>query len=271
MAVRRTWWVKLRRADKHFGDFKCEFERLRDGDYPYRVSTEIKSHGKVDYLIVRGYLPAPTDAFDDIAAIVGDLIANARSAMDHVCVALTGNEKAQFPIFVENIWQPDPDPRTGKNRNKGRRDSFSKDTKGMPAAALALVKRLQPHMTIPQRPEDDPLAILNRISNADKHRTLMVTSRYVYNDRATVMLPGWPVPQLISEPRRKRMDGAILGTLPVSWPPDATPEVKASGGIEIGLKEAPSLNWDWEVPITLENILKYVGSAVVAPLDAHVT
>ena len=49
MSVRRTWWAKLRRAEKHLGDFKNEFSKLRDGDYSYRVSHEIKSNGNVDF------------------------------------------------------------------------------------------------------------------------------------------------------------------------------------------------------------------------------
>ena len=66
------------------------------------------------------------------------------------------------------------------------------------------------------------------------------------------------------------MDGAVLAAIPRSWPHQAALEVKASGGIEIGLKEAPSHNWDWEVPDTLDTIIRYVRAAAVKPLHGYV-
>jgi hypothetical protein len=270
MAVRRTWWVKLRRAEKHLGDFKGEFVRLRDTDNPYRISYEIHSHNNMDWLTVRGYLhPLPDDG-DDIAAIIGDFVANTRAAMDHICVALTGRDDVQFPIFVEDIWKPDIDPRTGKDRNQGRRNSFAKNTRGMPADALALIERLQPHAASPQNPEGDALALLNRISNADKHRTLMTMSRYIYSPTITVNGPGLTESVILPRYDWKGMDGAVIATIPGAWPVHTALEVKASGGVEIGLKEAPSNNLDWEVPDTLNTVLKHVQAAVIKPLDGYI-
>jgi hypothetical protein len=271
MTIRRTWWVKLRRAEKHLREFNQYFLWLRDTEQPYSVSCEIKSSDNVDYLIVRGYLPPlPVDG-DDIAAIIGDLIANTRSALDHICVALTGHDHAQFPIFMEDVWQPNIDPATGKDRNKAGRDRFTKMTHGTPAAALTIVKSVQPYAASPQDPELNALALLNRISNADKHRTLLVMSSDMHNAKATVSVPGFVKPTVITEPRRERGDGAILGSMPVSWPPDTTPEVDASGGIIIRLQEAPPHQRAWVVPRTLEVIVEHVRANVIRPLDGLVT
>ena len=269
MTLRRTWWIKLRRAEKHLAEFKSEFSRLRDGAHPLRVSQEIMPGNGMDFLIVRGCLPPLTNDCDDIAAIVGDMIANTRSALDHICVALTGSDRAQFPVFTDDIWQPDIDP-AGKDRNKKRREDFKNWTRGMPAVALDLIKKVQPYAATQQWPASNPLAVLNRISNADKHRTLMIMSQYIYNERVFVSVPGYLDPSSagINEPGRQRADGAILGTLPVTWPASITPLVAASGGIIIGLKEESSLSWDWDVPGSLDVLVEYIRTAVIDPLDA---
>ncbi|HXP18875.1 MAG TPA: hypothetical protein VN840_04420 [Streptosporangiaceae bacterium] len=224
----------------------------------------------MDYLTVRGYLlPLPDDG-DDIAAIAGDFVANVRSALDHICVALTGRDDAQFPVFEQDIWQPDIDPRTGSDRNKTRRDSFKKWTRGMPPAALARINAVQPHAASPQSPELNPLALLTRISNADKHRTLMVISGNMFHPTVTVRIPGVTEPVVISE-RREKGDGAALASIPVSWQSDITPDVQAGGGIKIALKEAPSLTGAWEMPGVLESVISYARFSVIDFLEQYVT
>jgi enamine deaminase RidA (YjgF/YER057c/UK114 family) len=270
MAVRRTWYAKLKRAEKHLSDFKDAFFRLRDGEYPYRITREIETHDNVDYLTIRGFLyPLPDDG-DDIAAIAGDFAANVRDALDHICAALTSLDDAHFPIYEDDIWKRDIDPATRKDRNKPRRDSFQKNTRNMPAAALAHVRAVQPYRATPQTPELNPLATIRRMSNADKHRTLMVISANMFGPRLNVTIPGTSKPVLDSGPGRERGDGAVLGSVPVTWPPDKKPHVEARGGVKISLQEAPPSLYAWDVPSSMEAIAGYIRSKVIDPLNVYV-
>ena len=266
MAIRRTWWVKLRRAEKHLAEFETEFDRLRSTEQPYDVTTEIESAENGDWLIVRGNL-RPFGGGDDMAAVVGDIVTNTRDALDHIHTALTGRDDTHFPIVTDDIWKPDPDPRTRKDRNKSKRDSFKKNTKGMTLGALALVSRLQPCKRDPDHPELDQLALLQRLSDADKHRTLRIASKWMCNPRTTLTIP--PHDPLTYENRGMRgRDGAVIATFPGRPPADF--QVEASGGIEVALQEADGRQWQWELPDTLVLLVANIKRSVVTPLDAFI-
>ncbi len=133
----------------------------------------------------------------------------------------------------------------------------------MPSGALTLIKRLQPYMRYPQFPETDPLAVLRRLSNADKHRTLHVMSGMLYHPMTVVTVSDYE--PWIVESDRTGMDGAVVATLPW-WPTEVEFQVEASGGIEVVLKEA-ELQGYWEVPLSLTNLLTQITEEVVTPLD----
>jgi hypothetical protein len=165
-----TWWVKFRRAEKHLAELDSDWNRARDEPRPYSVETEVKAGPRGYWLAVWADIIDPIE--DDFSAVVGDFIFNLRSALDHVTCAVTDRDDVQFPIFERDPWgAPDIGP-DGKDRNKRRRDNFRKNTKGMPKAARAIYKTVQPYKNTPMHPENDMLAFLHRLSNADKHRTL---------------------------------------------------------------------------------------------------
>ena len=260
--VRRTWWVKIRRAEKHLGDIRDQLIWLRENRRPYDVVTSIETRNDVNYLCVRGYLPRSDESLEkeleDFAALVGDFVINVRAALDHICVAL-GRDDNQFPIFTVNPWPTDIDPETRKDRNKAGRDRFKKCTVGVPKNALALIKSIQPYLTEAVNPEFDSLALLTHLTNADKHRRLLVTANYLCNASCTVTYPGYE-PQVSTWTNSWNWhgaDGAIISDL-FMVVPDLEPHVKASGGFEIGLQEVDkrrSPNADWVLPGTLDGIL----------------
>lgn len=276
--VRRTWWVKIRRAEKHLGDVRDQLLWLRENRRPYDVETNIETRNNVDYLVVRGYFPRSDHALEkeleDFAALIGDFGNNVRAALDHICVALGNNDANQFPIFTVDPWVVDIDPKTGVDRNKSRRKTFKESTTGVPKSALTLIKDVQPYKSNAANVEYDSLALLAHITNSDKHRRLLVTANYLCNVQCTVTYPGYE-PQVSTWANAWNWhgaDGAIL-SLNFALIPNVDPDVEASGGFEIGLQEVDKRrapNADWILPGTLIGILTRVKEDILTPLDAMI-
>ena len=159
--------LKLNRAQAHAEALGSEIQAWF-ARHPYEVFGE--------------YQPGPPELYvfkvrflEEIPAswgiILGDFAHNARSALDHLAyqVVMDGNggkheELTQFPIVVSPFdW-----PRQAKRRLKGAADRH-----------IGIIESFQPY----QRRDlygfhsvlaaiEDPLAILNRLSNVDKHIVL---------------------------------------------------------------------------------------------------
>jgi hypothetical protein len=99
------------------------------------------------------------------AVIIGDLVHNLRSALDHLAWALVqvnGNKptkRTQFPIFTDQ----------GEFEADGRRMIA-----GVSAEATALLESLQPYVR--RNPADHPLEVIRLLSNRDKHHLLYTTA-----------------------------------------------------------------------------------------------
>lgn len=111
-----------------------------------------------------------------ISMIIGDAVHNMRSALDHLWKRLGGT--GNFPLFADldgpNNW----------NTHKTARLA------PIHPNAHAIIDALQPcHEG--QRAPSHPLAILNKLSNIDKHEAIHVTlprsrdTRFEFRDRAT--------------------------------------------------------------------------------------
>lgn len=260
-AVRRTWWVKLRRAEQHLAEFNAELERLRNTVQPYDVTTEVRSFSAGDRLVVLGHL-RPFSGDDDLAAVVGDIVANSRDALDHLYTVLTGRGNAHFPIFKSGIFQPG----IGNDHNKSARDRLAADGDRMPPGALDIIISVQPYHAEPAFRELQTLATLQRLSNADKHRTLHLISQMMYDARTVLTVPSYD-PLVYWDRRRSVLDGGHIGLFPVP-PAGADYTVESSGGVEIMLREADGRGWQWELPESLINMVGTIRRTVITPLDA---
>jgi hypothetical protein len=265
--TRRTWWVKIKRAKVHAAELQAEFMRLMENEQPFVVSTRVDTTQNGQHWLMATAEAGPFPG-DDIAAVVGDVISNTRAALDHVCVALSGNDNAAYPILTSDIWQFDPHPQTGKDRNAGRRHDFSSKTRGLPGPALALVKGAQPYIRSPQFPELHHLAVLNRLSNADKHRTLAVMIGGISARHVTCTFDGIEIPNHTVPPAHA-LSGAIVGVYPAP-PPGTNTHVEASGGIEIALEDVGPRKWQWVLPGSIDNLVLFIEGEVLPPLDALV-
>jgi hypothetical protein len=158
---------KLYRAQEHLETLEAEialFQRRK----PYEVAGDIDS--EPGFFLLRFHLTEePRQRW---ATIIGDVAHNYRSALDHLAWVLVkrngGNagRQTKFPIYNSEAnylaWR---EPR-GANDPRGRRDDpFA----GVDERVIEIIERFQPYKREDEA-EADPLAILNRISNRDKHR-----------------------------------------------------------------------------------------------------
>ncbi len=155
---------KLTRATLHIADLEA---RVREyvNSRPYDVQF-IEVVGTVDHppRIVQASCRKLRDLPPDTPLVVGDVLANLRSALDHLAFALAGRfgiapgleHRIEFPIFTSEAEF---------DRRGRRRGSLLSLVPGSVATAL---RSLQPFDR-----DDDPLALLHSLNNFDKHRHLV--------------------------------------------------------------------------------------------------
>jgi hypothetical protein len=123
--------------------------------YVPRVERDVRSPQEIKYSVFAVEREAPSA---DWPLMAGEVIQTLRSALDHaVYAAARGRGKTQFPIFTDAC----------EFQVKGR-----PQIKGVPKAVRTLIERAQPYNRLPEHPSFDTLAVLSKLSNLDKHRTL---------------------------------------------------------------------------------------------------
>jgi hypothetical protein len=168
----RSWRRKVARAEEHLLDFANRIAPLQERR-AYPVSEGFEDYEGSRQYVRRVSLPHLDDPMLEI--LVGELMFNARSALDHLaCALVPPGERTpkvmratQFPIFTVDIDDP---------ANANARDGWRRQTQGFPAAAADAVKKFQPfaHPHPSLGAEHHSLALLGDLQNADKHRQLLI-------------------------------------------------------------------------------------------------
>ena len=183
-------------------------------------------------------LPSPPP---EIALVMGDCLYSLRAALDYLVWQLvlandgTPTERTQFPIYDSQV------DRHGTPRRIHVEGGIHPD-------ALATLERLQPYHRA-ERPEAHPLAILQRLSNIDKHRRLHVTRG------ATT-----PVRVVLSRP----------GHEPFELPAVDPPVLTDSNTLIVGRLEAPGQSFAKDVNVELSGTLYVTLAGSVEPNKAAV-
>ncbi|MDQ6822797.1 MAG: hypothetical protein M3076_21100 [Actinomycetota bacterium] len=176
----------------------------------------------------------------EITLHAGDLVHNARTALDHVLARLKDDfggdsRSGTFPITESNAdWKGRIYPRRDGKRELGPLD-------GLPCSVRTLIYREQPHVAYADRRRDDPIAILSALDNTDKHRLLhhgfvypaaqraldliQVRDRKMVLSQENVWLSGQPISHG-TVMARFRIRGPAQGVLRV----DPNAEIKLSTG-----------------------------------------
>jgi hypothetical protein len=147
--------LKLERADRHLAEFRSVFARYFDSR-PLTLTQGLDA--AASQWVVRAKIEREFP--DEAGTVVGDIAHNIRSSLDALVWELarlqtaTPGRTTQFPIFT----------RATDFRTTGRRRMIA----DLASEHADFIERLQPYHA-----EDvyaDPLFILNRLSNVDKHR-----------------------------------------------------------------------------------------------------
>jgi hypothetical protein len=157
-------YAKLDWAERHIDLFRQTVESFQARDpapFGFRTEEHARTDGSIEYelyAIVREQPPR------ELALIAGDVAHNVRSALDHLVYLLSSRKaqrsnKTQFPIFTDEC------------RFKVLGVAMIESIKG---PERTLIENVQPFAAFPD-PENSPLAILNRLSNIDKHRLPLPT------------------------------------------------------------------------------------------------
>jgi hypothetical protein len=189
-----------------------------------------------------------------LSAIVGDCVYNTRSALDNLICGLVRTTKpssgcgnTKFPIHVRaSEW-----------------NDSAVALKGIPEAARKLVKTLQPFNRPETSREIDPLHILNKLSNRDKHRSAMLTSGYMKNSRFAVHTNDGRIVYVISD---RPLQSETFEEIPISIDPRlVTPQarVEATGTPVLAFRDSGPWE-DRPVEEILRNCLRYVEDTVVS-------
>jgi hypothetical protein len=169
----RSSWEKLARAEMHFTDLAQRVDQfVRDREADRRRVFTFEQEYRADSHCLVYFLSDPEPADREWSLILGDVLHNLRSALDHIAWtlvtegrrpphALTGRQQAavKFPIC-----------RTRERFNSAVKSCLP----GVGRAHRALLRAVQPYKG-GRRVDYHPFAIVQKYSNEDKHRILPLT------------------------------------------------------------------------------------------------
>ncbi len=175
------WWVKLRRARAHIEEVEQREDKLRRTE-PWSIQPEPVG---ADGWVYRFSLHQPIPA--DLSAVVGDAVANMRSALDYIAYELArhhvgtmdDDEEAAtaFPICIDKAAFDRffTDGRKGRIRDRLYGDAERKALQCVQPFALADEARalgVEPSTDAKVDLLTDHAYVLNALWNIDKHRRL---------------------------------------------------------------------------------------------------
>lgn len=244
--------VKLERAQEQFHGLKALVQTYRSSK-PYTIRRYMNTAVGECWADVRIKKSIPVVW----GVLIGELIHNFRSALDHLVWELVILEtgappvanKTQFPVFLTEA---------GFN-NKRRGENF---LHGVGTEAKAIIKSLQPYST--GEGEDSPLWHLHELSNWDKHRTIYLTQ--ALTESVSIEAPGNLIKGLFAFPTGPLEDGTVLGGVQFIDRPEipfvdwiGQVDVKFHFTTHIGFKHPPLLEGQ-----NIEPTLAAMGSRVIA-------
>jgi hypothetical protein len=245
-------YLKLDWANTHLQTLRKKLETFEKGNpAPFGFRTEEtsrpdKSVEYVLYAIVRETPPA------DLAPVIGDVLHNVRSALDHLVYELAPprvrkKRKTQFPIFTDEcrfkvISPPYIEGITGDERT--------------------LIERVQPYNASPV-PQNDPLAVLSELSNLDKHRLLVPVIAAVSNTNVWVGSDNADIRFTFIEQGAMKHDTKIVAF--TASPQDASKkmDVHPQSGLEIQLADTGATMTSSAVNL-LDMVIHHVRRSVVS-------
>jgi hypothetical protein len=249
--------LKLGRAEKHLGDVLNALKGYKTGE----IVLAMEKDEALQMAVQRVHL-VPNSS-PEISAIAGDFFSNVRAALDYVVWQLVLNNPPNEP-GSSNLF-PITDSPKGFGHQVARRR-----LRGVPEDALKIIEALQPYQD-----RSNPLGILNRLVNIDKHQTLNVVS--VVADNTEVVSQSGTFALVLGDEELR--DGSVFGEIGIpfnlipSFFPDfesRLPSMKMRGTCSVFLAFddpiAESLE-TFRVDRTLQSILTFTRDRVLPRFD----
>ncbi len=176
----QSWWLKVKRAQRHMIEIEVEIRRYTEKHAyrPVRITHGKRKRNVWSYKLELTEQPNPM-----IAAMLGDFLFDLRSALDHMISACAPNRREQrsFPIVYKNVFLEGADAKA--------RQSFVHSLSGLRFDAQAIVVSFQPWES--PVPQGQPIGIISRLNNRDKHRELVVVATGARNTQVSVQTRDW--------------------------------------------------------------------------------
>jgi hypothetical protein len=161
-------WLKIERANQHANALDATIQRWLE-DRPYSLSLDVD--GETGEQVCRIHVTRTPPL--EWSVVIGEAIHGLRTALDHAVFALSSLDGeppggTEFPIFKDEPMF----------RNANRPGGLWK-IRGLSDAAKGVVESVQPFHHSGGEPEIHLLWVLHQLSNADKHRSLNLTSAFL--------------------------------------------------------------------------------------------
>jgi hypothetical protein len=178
--IRKIDW-----AEQHLVKIQGLIDTFAD-DHPYTVTHRFEGKRKKS----RWRLEFTGSPDEDLPLILGDVLYNIRSGLDHLAGMLvqpSKRTKAFFPIVTESIWDIPEVEGENEERAKARRN-WNSVTRTMRPEAVTILKAAQPIEPRPDPRAKHILSILNVLSNKDRHSKFNILVRGLAGEGITAEL-----------------------------------------------------------------------------------
>jgi len=257
--IRKIDWAEkhLVKLEELVGDFA--------NSHPYTVTRRVEGQRKKRAVWRLEFTSQPGP---DLSLIVGDILYNMRSSLDHLAAALVKpslRSKVMFPIFTEPVWELPHVEGENPERTKSRQ-RWETVTRAMQPEAVAIIKNAQPIEPRPNPDQLHPLTVLNRLSNKDRHSGFSLISwglvpepdcEVTFEDGSTRITEGTLGPYIGIQ------DGAEIGGIP-------------PGVVKVDLKGTPlvvlQVEKSWgniRVPTNLQKIAEAIRVLILEPCEPY--
>jgi hypothetical protein len=245
-------FLKLRHADSHFSELGREIRAFLDA-HPLELTADDPDVDGWRVVRVGDVEPAPAEW----GVVLGDGIHDCRSALDNAVAALcrlAGGEPAhanEFPILVDQA-------------ENARERKIARALDGIPRMWQGPIRDAQPYVA-GERRREHPLAVLQALSNADKHRLVHIGTltpsegQYRYN----VEVGNEVVEQRRSASSLTLASGSEVFRLRVAPNPAAAVGAELEMSLLVGFATAPSRPPVATMP-QLADIYRYLWNLLVA-------
>jgi hypothetical protein len=187
----RSWDRKLARAEEHMKALAEAIEGFVKTE-PYEITRHLEAED-ADHVYRFSKFTDPPEC---IGILIGDVVHNLRSSLDHIAFALAKQGSVAAGITMSRNQETgiqfpisDSPEQFNKQIGSGRLLYVEPEAK-------TIIERLQPYWLRRGDPRKSWISVLHRLDITDKHRTIPATGAVVTHG-AYDALPGGPQPEMI--------------------------------------------------------------------------